>query len=421
MKRRDLLGISALTAMSSCVQTRPAAAARVVIIGGGFGGATCARYLRRLAPGIAVTLVEEQSRYYSCPTSNTVIAGLHDIGTLAIDYGALRADGVEVINDRAIVIDAERREVRLRNGARLPYDRAVVAPGIRFLWGSPAGYDEAAAAIMPHAWKAGPQTELLAAQLRAMPDGGVVAISVPLAPFRCPPGPYERASLIAHFLQQRKPRSKLIILDANNKFSKQGLFTEAWEQLYPGLIEWIPVTDDGEVMRVHPATMALHTSAHTHRVAVANVIPAQAAAQIAVDSGLSQGRGWCPVHAATLESEAVPGVHVIGDAAIVEPLPKSASAANSEGKHCALVLSALLGGREPTSPSLHNTCYSLVGPDYGISINGIYTLEGKTMKMVEGAGGVSPAEMPREFRAREARYAQSWYQRIRADAFSLTR
>lgn len=418
MRRRDFLGLSALTVASGCMPTRPAAA-RVVIVGGGFGGATCARYLRRLAPDVAVTLVEEQPRYYCCPTSNMVIGGLRDIGSLAIDYDGLRAEGVEIIHDRATLIDAARREVRLRNGTRLAYDRAVVAPGIRFLWGSPAGYDEAAAAIMPHAWKAGPQTELLAAQLRAMDDGGVVAISVPLAPFRCPPGPYERASLIANFLARHKPRSKLIILDANNKFSKQGLFTEAWAELYPGLIEWIPVTDDGAVMRVDPARMTLHTAAHSHRVAVANVIPAQASAQIALDSGLAQGRGWCPVRAATLESETVPGVHVIGDAAIVEPLPKSASAANSEGKHCALVLAALLGGREPDSPSLHNTCYSLVAPDYGISISGIYALDGEVMKMVEGAGGVSPAERPHEFRAREARFGLDWYQRIRADAFAV--
>jgi hypothetical protein len=335
-----------------------------------------------------------------------------------LGYDGLRRAGVEIVHDEAIVIDADRHEVRLAGGARLRYERAVVAPGIRFLWNTPEGYDEQAAEVMPHAWKAGPQTERLAAQLRAMPDGGVVAISVPLAPFRCPPGPYERASLIADFLKQHKPRSKVLILDANNKFSKQGLFLDAWEELYPAMIEWVPVTDGGEVVRVDAATMTLHTATQAHRVAVANVIPAQAAARIALDSGLSQGRGWCPVRAATLEAEAVPGVHVLGDAAIVEPLPKSASAANSEAKHCALVLATLLEGRVPSTPMLHNTCYSLVGPDYGISINGIYTLEGEGMKLVEGAGGVSPADRPREFRAREARYAESWFRRIRADSFA---
>lgn len=422
MKRRDFLtmtavGGSALT-LAACAPAILKTAPRVVIVGGGFGGASCARYLRRVAPNVDVTLIESQSRYSTCPMSNSVIVGLRDIRSIQVDYEGLRAEGIRVINAKAIAVDADHHEVRMADGSRIAYERAVIAPGIRFLWGTPEGYDEAAAEIMPHAWKAGAQTERLAAQLRAMSNGGVVAISVPLAPFRCPPGPYERASLMANFLKQNKPRSKIVILDANNKFSKQGLFLEAWKALYPGLIEWVPVTNDGHVQRVDASAMTLYTSSHVHRVDVANVIPAQAAAEIALVSGLSEGRGWCPVRPTTFESELLPDVHVIGDAAIIEPLPKSASAANSQAKHCALVIAALLSGRDPTAPSLHNTCYSLVGPGYGISINGIYELKEGHLAMAEGAGGVSPADAALEFRQREARYGESWYQRIRVDAFA---
>lgn len=393
--------------------------ARVVIAGGGFAGATCARYLRRLDADIAVTLVEPEEHTVACPMSNWVLGGLRQTDSLRIDRRSLSGEGVTVVHDRVVEIDGVTRTARLALGRRLGFDRLVVAPGVRFKWGTPKGYDEAAAEIMPHAWQAGPQTDKLFAQLKAIPDGGVVAIAVPAAPFRCPPGPYERASLIAHYLKARKPRSKVLILDANDKFSKQALFKEAWDSLYPGMIAWVPVTEDGAVRRVDAKTLTLYTELAEHKVAVANVIPAQGAAQLAIDAGLADAGGWCPVDARNFESAHMPNVHVIGDACIANPMPKSASAANSQAKNCALALLRLLRGEEPGEPSLHNTCYSLVAPDYAISINGIYRVADGKVVAVEGAGGVSPSGAGAGFRAREAGYDEAWYASIVADSFGL--
>jgi len=226
---------------------------RVVILGGGFAGATCARELHRAEPGLVVTLVEEHPIYTACPFSNSVIAGLRDIAVQRFGYDAVGAKGVAVVQDRAQAIDPQRRLVSLNGGSALGYDRLVLAPGIDFRWGAVSGYDEAAAASMPHAWKAGEQTLLLRRQLDAMADGGTVVISAPPNPFRCPPGPYERASLIAYYLKTKKPRSKLIVLDAKDSFSKQRLFQAAWQQLYPGLLEWVSLSNGGKVTKVDPA------------------------------------------------------------------------------------------------------------------------------------------------------------------------
>ncbi len=393
------------------------ARARVVIVGGGFAGATCARYLRRLDPDIHVTVVDDQREYLACPLSNWVIGGVGSMTRLRVNRAGLTRAGVEQIRGRVEAVDGVGRQVTLAGGRRLGYDRLVVAPGVDFKWGSPEGYDAEAAKRMPHAWRAGPQTELLRDQLRAMKNGGVVAISVPAAPFRCPPGPYERASLIAHYLKQHKPRSKVLILDANDKFSKQPLFLEAWEALYPGLIERISVTEGGAVRRVDVKTMTLHTELEDHKVDVANVIPAQTAGRLALTSGLAEDSGWCAVDSDTFESRRMPGVHVIGDACIANPMPKSASAANSQAKNCALAIAALVNGAAPGSPSLHNTCYSLVAPHYGISVNEIFQVIDGKITVVEGSGGISPLSAAAEFRAREAAYDRSWYQSIVADSF----
>jgi len=420
LHRRTLIKLAAANALLTAAGRAVAdggSPAHVVIAGGGFAGATCARYLRRVDPGLRVTLVEPESRITACPMSNWLLIGRRRLDDLAIDHAGLRAAGVEVVRDRVNIVDGGRRKVGLAGGGTLAFDRLVLAPGIRFKWGAPEGYDEAAAQVMPHAWRAGAQTELLLRQLQGMADGGVVGISVPAAPFRCPPGPYERASLVAWFLREHKPRSKVLILDANDKFSKQALFKEAWDALYPGMIEWLPVTEDGAVRRVDPATMTLHTEFAAHRVAVANVIPVQAAGEIAGLAGLADASGWCPVDPLTFESVRMPGVHVIGDAAIAQPMPKSASAANSQAKNCALAIARMLRDEDPGEPSLHNTCYSLVAPDHAISINGIYRVADGAIVPVEGAGGVSPTGAPAEFRAREARYNQDWYESIVTDSF----
>jgi sulfide dehydrogenase [flavocytochrome c] flavoprotein subunit len=391
---------------------------RVVIVGGGFAGATCAKYLRRLAPNVEVTLVEAKSTYVSCPFSNAVLGGFRSLDSLKLGYERLRErHGVKFIQGTVTAIDSTARKVRVEGKTQLSYDRLVVAPGVDFQWGNPEGYGQTESQMMPHAWKAGPQTETLRDQLEVMADGGVVAISVPPSPFRCPPGPYERASLIAHYLKQHKPRSKILILDANDKFSKQGLFQEAWKELYPGLIEWVPVSEGGRVVRVGPKAMTLHTETEEHRVAVANIIPAQKAGRIAQESGLVDETGWCPVDPKTFESTKVKYVHVLGDACLAGAMPKSASGANSHAKVCALAIAAYLRGAAPGNPSYHNTCYSLVAPDYGISISGIYRLEEDGIVAVEGAGGVSPTGASAGFRAREAELAEGWYDSIVADSF----
>jgi sulfide dehydrogenase [flavocytochrome c] flavoprotein chain len=422
--RRDLLRLAsaaplvAVAARTGWAQATAASGPRVVVVGGGFGGATCARYLKRADPALRVTLIEPAPSFVTCPFSNAVLGGLRDLASITFDYAGLRAvHGVEVVQDRAVALDPAARRVTLAGGQALPYDRLVLSPGIGFRQGALEGYDEAAAERMPHAWKAGPQTALLRAQLEAMDDGGVVAIAVPEPPFRCPPGPYERASLIAHYLKTAKPRSKLLILDASDSFSKQELFVAAWQELYPELIEWVPRSQGGQVIRVDPAAMVLHTDFEAVPVAVANVIPPQHAADIARAAGLDEGRGWCAVDGRTFESTVHQAVHLLGDAILAGAMPKSGFSANSQAKVCAAAIAALLRGRPPPEPALINTCYSLVAPDYGISIGGVYHVEDGAIVATKGAGGLSPQDADRGFRKREADYAKSWYANITADMF----
>jgi sulfide dehydrogenase [flavocytochrome c] flavoprotein chain len=418
--RRDILKLAGAAPLAA-VAVRPSlaqSAPRVVVVGGGFGGVTCARYLKRADPAIQVTLVEPAATFVTCPFSNAVLGGLRDLASITFDYAQLRdAHGVEVAQDKAVELDPAARSVTLAGGQALPHDRLVLSPGIAFRWDALEGYDEAAAERMPHGWKAGPQTALLQAQLEAMDDGGVVAIAVPEPPFRCPPGPYERASLIAHYLKTAKPRSKLLILDASDKFSKQDLFTAAWQELYPDLIEWVPRSQGGQVIRVDPEAMVLHTDFEELAVAVANVIPPQHAADVARAAGLDEGRGWCAVDGRTFESTVHPGVHLLGDAILAGEMPKSGFSANSQAKVCAAAIGSLLRDRPLPEPVLVNTCYSLVAPDYGISIGGPYEVVDGEIVAIKGVGGLSPQDADRAFRRREADYARSWYANITADMF----
>jgi sulfide dehydrogenase [flavocytochrome c] flavoprotein chain len=393
------------------------AKAHIVVLGGGFAGATCARALRRADPRFEVALVEPNPIFTACPFSNAVIAGLRDIEAQRFGYDAIRAEGITVVPQQAAVINAEARRVMLGGGSALDYDRLVLAPGIAIRWDALPGYDEAAAAVMPHAWLAGDQTLLLRRQLEAMADGGTVVISAPANPFRCPPGPYERASLIAYYLKKAKPRSKLIILDAKDNFSKQRLFQNAWQQLYPELIEWVSLSDGGKVVSVDVKTRTMVTDFATYKADVANVIPPQRAAGIAQLAGVADSTGWCPIDPVTFESRLQPNIHVIGDAAIVGAMPKSAFAANAQAKVCAAAVATLLHGETPSPPKLINTCYSLAAPDYGISIAGVYRPAGGQFADVEGAGGVSPIDAPADFRALEAAYAEAWFRTITTDTF----
>ena len=418
--RRDFVySVGALGAVTSLFGCGPAktSGGRVVVIGGGFGGASCARYLRRLSTDVEVTLVERDSMFMTCPFSNAVLGGLYDMNFITHDYGALSNEfGVNVVHDSAVDVDTDARSVRLAGGSSLTYDRLVVSPGIEIRWDAIEGYDEAASQTMPHAWKAGEQTMLLRKQLEAMPDGGVVIITAPPNPFRCPPGPYERASLIAHYLKENKPRSKILIFDAKPGFSKQPLFEQGWQALYPGMIEWIGETDGGAIDAVDASAMTVNpTFGEPTRGDVINVIPPQKAGAIAVVAGLTDDNGWCPIDQGTFESRLQKHVYVIGDASTATPMPKSGFAASSQGKVCATAIVASLSGQEMPPPSLVNTCYSLVGPDYGISVAAVYRLGDDGIVGVEGAGGVSPKDADTSFRVAESRYAVGWYQSITKD------
>src|SRR3954466_11984030 len=418
--RRDFLK-TAVAGASAAVLPMPAiaqgAGGRVVVVGGGFGGATCARFIRRIDPRIAVTLVEASPTFTACPFSNLVIVGLRELKAQEFGYDKLAADQVTVQISPATAIDTQGRNVTLGNGARLSYDRLVLAPGIDLRWDGLPGYTEAAAERMPHAWKAGEQTLLLRRQLEAMPDGGTVVISAPANPFRCPPGPYERASLIAYYLKTKKPKSKLIILDAKDAFSKQRLFQNAWAQLYPDHLEWVSLSKGGKVNSVDASTKTLKTDFGEHKADVANIIPPQRAATIAQTAGVADRTGWCPVDPVTFESKLVPNVHVLGDAAIMGGMPKSAFSANAQAKVCAAAVTALLGGQTAAEPRLINTCYSLVAPDYGITVAGVYRPKDGLLADIEGAGGVSPVDAPRENRVLEAQFAEGWFKTITGEVF----
>jgi sulfide dehydrogenase [flavocytochrome c] flavoprotein chain len=416
VRRRQVLAGAAVLLAAPHI-ARAQVQARVVVVGGGFGGATAARFLRRADPRLDVALVEANPQFTACPFSNEVIAGLRDIAAQRFAYGAIVADGVRVIQGEATAVDPAARSVMLHDGTVLPYDRLILSPGIDVVWGALPGYDEAAAERMPHAWKAGEQTLLLRRQLEAMSDGGVVVISAPANPYRCPPGPYERASLIAYYLKTKKPRSKLVLLDAKDAFSKQKLFQTAWQQLYPGLLEWVSLSNGGKVTRVDPAGNTFETDFDTHKADVGNVIPPQRAGRIAALAGVADRTGWCPIDPATFESRLQPGIHVIGDAAIAGAMPKSAFAANAQAKVCAYAVAQLLAGVTPAEPRLVNTCYSLVAPGYAISVAGVYRPVDGQLADIDGAGGISPIGAPATQRAQEAEYANAWFRTITGETF----
>jgi sulfide dehydrogenase [flavocytochrome c] flavoprotein chain len=423
IRRRRFLRLAGLAIASGVSGFAPAAGARsaskgrVVIVGAGFAGSACALQLRRLDASIDVSLIDPVGPYATCPMSNEVLVGLRELASITVSRAGVRRAGIRLVSDRVAAIDGGAHQVRLEAGHTLPFDRLVVAPGIRFLWNKPEGYDAAATQGMPHAWQAGEQTQRLAAQLRAMGDGGVVAISVPSGLMRCPPAPYERASLIAHFLARHKPRSKLLILDSNNHFPRQDVFTGAWQSLYPGLIEWVASTADGTVLRVDPASMTLYTANTAHRVAVANIIPPQAPGQIAADAGLASDHGWCPIAPRTFESPLMRDVHVIGDACIADAMPKSASAAVSQARQCASAIVALLAGREVPEPAFDSVCYSMLAPDSALSIPARFAVQDDRITALEPPAASTGGGVSVSSGAQQARAAQRWYQQIRAESF----
>jgi len=411
---RALSASALLTAATGCVGTRtsPETVGRVVVIGGGFGGATAARYIRMWSPDIAVTLVEPNMQFVSCPLSNRVLAGTWQLSDLTSDYKGLEGRGVRLVHQSAIDVDPVKRVVTLGNGQQLEYDRLVVSPGVELVYEDIPGLREPAAReIIPHAWKAGPQTALLRKQLEEMPNGGVCAITIPRSPYRCPPGPYERACQIAHYFRSQKPRSKVLVLDANEDIqSKKALFQTAWEQRYPGIIEY---RANNALVDVDVETRTAILDFDDVKADVLNVVPPQRAGRIARDAGLVTANGkWCEVDFLSYESVAVPNVHVLGDSVMAAPrMPKSGHMANQHGKVCAAAIIELLHGNQPEqSPLITNTCYSFVSDKEVIHVASVheYDRAQRTMLPVEGAGGLSEAANEAEGLIAEAWGTNIW-------------
>lgn len=389
---------------------------RVVIVGGGFGGATAAKYLRKFSPDTEVILIEENENYYTCPFGNTVIAGINDIEYIKHNYKTLENKyKIKVIHEKVKKVDGTINSVILENGQIIPYTKVIVAPGIDFKYEK--GYVEGSENYAPHAYNAGAQTSLLKEQLQNMKDGGTYVMVSPEEPFRCPPGPYERVSLVAYYLKKNKPNCKIIILDQKNKFSKQGLFTQGWEKLYGDMIEWRSAEFGGKVLFVDAKNRTIQTEDCEIKADVLNYIPNQKAAKLAFDSGLTQNE-WCPINTKTFESKLVKDVYVIGDAASASKMPKSGFSANSQGKIVALQISRKLKKLPVINPpKLANTCYSLLSPTYGISVAAVYESHDDEIISIKDAGGLSPMNGDESFRMQEAEYAVAWYKNQMADIF----
>ena len=419
MKRRDFLkagaAAGAMVSLYGCAGGGKASG-HVVVVGGGYGGATVAKYLRMWSEGgVQVTLIERNPTFISCPISNLVIGGTKTMEDITISYEGLRSKwGVRVIQDDVVAVDAARKTVSLKGGSALSYDRLVLSPGVDFMWDEIPGLKSAEAqSKILHAWKAGPQTVALRQQLESMKDGGVYAISIPKAPYRCPPGPYERACLVANYFKQSKPKSKVIILDANEDvMSKKGLFTKAWSDLYKGIIEY---RNNSEVKDVEVATNTAVLEFDKFKADVLNVIPPHRAGDIAHKSGIKLvNNRWVDINWQSMESTSTPGIHVLGDAIFPAPtMPKSGHMANQHGKLAAAAILNLLSGQAPNpEPVVMNTCYSFVDGKNAIHVASVHQYDAatKTVQPVKGAGGVSVARNELEGKA-----ALGWAKNIWAD------
>jgi sulfide dehydrogenase [flavocytochrome c] flavoprotein subunit len=419
LDRRTLLQLSALGLGALAVPARAFAQAvpKIVVLGGGAGGATAAGLVRRFGgPRVEITLIEQNAAYVTCFFSNWVLGGLRSMADITHGYDRLAASGIKIVNARADAVDREGKAVVLADGTRVPYDRLILSPGVDFDFGFLPGYGQDAIEVMPHAWKAGPQTELLKARLDALSDGATIVMTVPDNPYRCPPGPYERVSMFAHALKARgHARSKIVVLDGKEKFSKQALFQEGWEAHYPGMVEWLPPSVHGGLQSADPAAGTITTALDSFRGDLVNVIPPQRAGAVAVAAGLADDKGWCAVLPGTFQSKADPSVYVIGDAAKAGEMPKSAFSANSQGKLAAMRVLVELVGRETSDPLLFNTCWSLIAPDDGVKVGALYGE--KDGAIVAKTPFVSQPGEPAEERRRSVAEAEAWYAAITADMF----
>lgn len=411
------IGLAGAPIISTANEIMPKKGRRVVVIGGGYGGTIAAKYIRKSDPSIEVVMVEKNKEFISCPFSNLVIGGIRDLKENTISYDKLTANhDIKLVHAEVTSVDVGGKKV-VTSAGTISYDRVILSPGISFRLDEIEGYDEKSTpGVIPHAWKAGAQTLLLRDQLRAMKDGGVVAMTVPASPFRCPPGPYERISMIAHYLKHNKPKSKIVIWDANEKIASKGpLFMKGWAKHYgfdakdssKGIIAY---HSNSKIVKVDVKGMEIDNGVETLKADVINIIPPQRAGQIAYHSGvIGEDKRWCPVDQVTFESKLVPNVHIIGDSCIASPMPKSGYAANSQAKVCALNVVQLMNGKAPIDPSHVNVCYSYITDKEAVSVSAVYKVDkatGKTIS-VPNSGGVSP-----DLSEMEAVYARGWIKNI---------
>jgi sulfide dehydrogenase [flavocytochrome c] flavoprotein chain len=421
LSRREFLrrlgASAALTTVGGCATTGTGSGGRVVIVGAGYGGATAAKYLRKWSPDIEVTLVEREAQFVSCPLSNLVLGGSKTIADMTVGYDGLTKQGVKLVRGNAVAVDAEKRTLRLAGGESLAYDRLILSPGIDFTLDEVPGLKAPGALeAIPHAWKAGPQTVLLRKQLESMKDGGVYALCIPKAAYRCPPGPYERACQVAYYFRKAKPKSKVLILDANEDVvSKKGLFMAAWNGPYKGIVEYRP---NSELTDVDVKTRTAKLQFGDVRADVLNVVPPHRAGEIAVQAGLvTANNRWCGVNWLSMESTARPGIHVLGDATLSAPaMPKSGHMANQHGKLAASAIIELLHGRAPNpNPVIGNTCYSFIDDRNVVHVTSVHSYDPaqKTLVAVKGSGGLSSQPT-----TAEGDYAMAWARNIWADMFA---
>jgi sulfide dehydrogenase [flavocytochrome c] flavoprotein chain len=391
---------------------------RAVVIGGGAGGATAARYIAKDSKGaIDVTLIEPQAAFTTCFFSNLYLGGYRTFESITHSYDKMAsANGIKLARAMADAVDRDKKEVVLSDGARVAYDRLVVAPGIDIIYDSVPGYSEAAAETMPHAWKAGAQTRLLKEKLDALKDGETVVMLAPPNPFRCPPGPYERVSMMAHVLKSTgRTGCKIIVIDPKDKFSKQGLFAEGWEKHYPGMVQWLSPEVHGGIKGVDVAAMAVKTDFDDFKGALVNVIPAQRAGAIAIQAGLADDKGWCPIDPETMQSTMDADIHVVGDASIAGDMPKSGFSANSQAKVAAMHVRAALTDAQAFPARYANTCWSLIETDDAVKVGASYAPKDGKIASVDSF--ISKTEEDAALRKQTAEEAVGWYAGITADMF----
>jgi sulfide dehydrogenase [flavocytochrome c] flavoprotein subunit len=416
---RRTFGIGALAVAGTAIapQVMSAGRPRVVVIGGGAGGGTVARYVAKASKGdIDVVLIEPTRTYYTCFFSNLYLGGFRDFSSIGHTYGKLASDyGITVVHDWAIGVDRSKKSVQLASGADVSYDRLVVSPGIDFRYDTVPGYGVESSNKMPHAWKAGSQTQLLKAQVEAMRPGGLYMMVAPPNPFRCPPGPYERISMVAHVLKQKNPTAKIVIVDTKEKFSKQGLFTEGWSNHYEGMVEWLPGSIAGKIKRIDADKMEIHTDAEVFKPDVANVIPGQKAGTIATAAGLTNDSGFCPIVPATMQSQMDENIYLVGDSTIAGDMPKSGYSANSQAKVAAMAIRASLSGSKLFPARFANTCWSLIATDDGVKVGAKY--EATEEKIAKTEGFISKTGEDAQLRKQTYEESIGWYNGITTDVF----